>query len=179
LKTIGRSRNHAASALSRSVLEFRPPQNKCLRSGRQTELLEVQPRVECGAPADREEWSNSLTLNGNQAESKPSPLLCPSSQLRKPSQRNPAQSQIVNAAIQARRSNAQDDTENATKSVNRRVTGWDQICVAVSILRAHRRGSTGRLAQSSPSPTIAAASCPALRPPRRNAQEFSRSRPRP
>jgi hypothetical protein len=45
----------------------------------------------------------------------------------KPSRRNPAQSQIVNAAIQVRRSNAQDDTEDATKSVNRRVTGWDQM----------------------------------------------------
>jgi hypothetical protein len=57
LKTIGRSRNQPASALSRSVLEFRPPQNKCLRSGGQTELLEVWPRVECRSPADREEWS--------------------------------------------------------------------------------------------------------------------------
>jgi hypothetical protein len=113
LKTIGRSRNHAASALSRSVLEFRPPQNKCLRSGRQTELLEVQPRVECGT------------------------------------------------------------TPRTRRS---RSTGGLQVgirCGSPYRYNAHLgRGSTGRLAQSSPSPTIAAASCPALRHARQNAEEF-------
>jgi hypothetical protein len=48
-EAIGRSpRSHGQCLCRAEMLEFRLPQNKCLRFGRQTDLLAVWPRADCG-----------------------------------------------------------------------------------------------------------------------------------